>query len=232
MQNDNDDQIMINVKAVSFIPLFVQLAIEFNSFPNEERGGLLIEDNGGHNVLHDLVETSHSFCDEEHQQRVDTTFLAVLIRLRRSGYFLKNDIQHYGLVHKVVQYYYFPERRFRFLTEWDPSSLLRTNANNFNGLPFHCGAHNSRIFRLVFDAYVRFYPRWKGINALFTIDNYGYTPFLVACKFFTRIKVLEVVEEVLVQYTTTNGLVNTNNNNGNAMILAASDNTIRGEGEG
>ena len=121
MQNEDYTKKLCNVKAVSFVPLFVQLAMEFNSFSNEERGGLLIDNSGGNNILHDLVSTSHnSCCDEEHQQRVDTTFLAVLIRLRRSGYFLKNDIQHCGLVHKVVQYYYFPERRFRFLTEWDP----------------------------------------------------------------------------------------------------------------
>ena len=45
-----------------------------------------------------------------------------------------------------------------------------------------------------------------------------------------RTKVLKVVEGILVRYTTTNGLVNTNKNNGNAMILAASDNTISLDG--
>ena len=71
------------MKAVSFLHLFVQLALEFNSFYDKERGGLLIEDGRDINVLHlyDLVGSLHISCNEEHQQRVDTKFLAVLIRL-------------------------------------------------------------------------------------------------------------------------------------------------------
>ena len=43
---------------------------------------------------------------------------------------------------------------------------------------------------------------------------------------------MEVVEELLVRYTANNGRVNTNynTNNGNAMILAASDDTISLDG--
>ena len=39
VQDDGNAKIMGNVKAVSFIPLFIQLAMECNSFPNRERGG-------------------------------------------------------------------------------------------------------------------------------------------------------------------------------------------------
>ena len=46
----------------------------------------------------------------------------------------------------------------------------------------------------------------------------------------TRATVMEVVEEIIFQYTTNNGLLNNSNNNGNPMILAASDNTISLDG--
>ena len=215
-----------NVKNVMAVHLFVQLAMEFNTFTNEERGGLLIEDTNGENVLQNLVAlSSDSSYDESHHRNVDTTFLAVLIRLRKSGYFLKGDIQQYELVHHVCRPEYLFEQRFRYLSEWCPSSLLRTNVNH--ELPFHWGTINICKFRVLIDAYFRFYPRWKGINALFAIDSDNDTPFSLACESLTRTKVGEIVEEVLVRYTTNNGMVNiTNNNNGNAMILAAIDNTI------
>ena len=233
VQDDEDTTMIRNVKAVSFLPLFVQLAMEFNSFPNEERGGLLARNANRRNPLQDLMFASHSSYDDNHQQRVDTTFVAVLIQLRRSGYFVKNDIQHYGLVHFLCQQIYFPEQRFRFLSEWDPPSLLRTNVNN--ELPFHIVAFDGitlRSFRVVLDSLFRFYPRWKGINALFTLDNDGDTPFSLACKNLTRANVIDAVEEVLVRYTTNTGLVdgNNNDNNGNAMILAASKDTMSLDG--
>lgn len=51
------------MKAVSFLHLFVQLALEFNSFYDGERSGLLIEDGRDINVLHlhDLVGSSHRY---------------------------------------------------------------------------------------------------------------------------------------------------------------------------
>ena len=217
MQSE-DNKFVCNVKAVSFVPLFARLAIDFNSFEENTRGGLLIEYVTGNNVLQYLAT------------RVDTTLVAVLIRLRRSGYLVQEDIQQYDLVHKVCRVEYFSEQRFRFLIEIDPASLLQTDENGC--LPLHWVAHTMREFRVVLDAYVRFYPRWQGINALFTIDNDGDTPFLLACELLTHTKAMEVIEELLVRYTTDNGRVNTNHNtnNGNAMILAASDDTISLDG--
>ena len=67
--------------------------------------------------LHDLVHSSNSSCDEEHHQRVETTFLAVLIRLRRSGYLVQEDIQQYELVREMCRKMYISEQqRFLFLT--------------------------------------------------------------------------------------------------------------------
>ena len=233
MQSDNDDQTMCNVKAVSFIPLFVQLAIEFNSFRNEERGGLLVEDDNGNTVLHYLVCSPHSSYDDckEHHELVDTAFVAVLIRLRRSGYLVKEDIQQYDLVYRLCRKQQFSKHRFRRLIEWDPSSLLIAFSvtEQCRCLPLHWVADNLQAFQVVLDCLFRYYPRWRGINTLFTVDDNGHTPFQIACIFLTHTKVMEVVEEILVQYTTNDGLVNTNNN-GNAIILAASDDTMSLDG--
>ena len=230
-QDENNTKMTRNMKAVSFIPLFVQVAMEFNSFLNEERGGLLIEDDGGGNVLHDLMNSSSDLSLDDHRhQHVDTTCLAVLIRLRRSGYFVKNDIQHYGLVHFLCQKKYFSEQRFQFLSEWDPASLLRTNVNNES--PLHRKVGDSREFQVLLEAYFRYYPRWKGLRALFTLNNEGETPFELACEALPQPRVMEVVEEILVRYTTNTCLVNTTttNNNGNAMLLAASEDTMSLDG--
>ena len=116
------------MKAVSFLHLFVQLALEFNSFYDGERSGLLIEDADGNNIVQCLTCSSDSsYYDEEHHQLVDTTFLAVLIQLRRLGYLVQEDIQQYDLVHQLCHGTYLAEQRFRFMTEWCPSALLRTN---------------------------------------------------------------------------------------------------------
>ena len=110
-------------------------------------------------------------------------------------------------------------RLFHFPT--DPSSLLQTEGDNSGTLPIHYVANNLQAFQVVLDSLFRYYPRWKGINTLFQKDNDGDTPFQLACKSLSRTKVMEVVEEVLVRHTTTNGLVN--DNTGNVMILAATD---------
>ena len=81
---DNDGRSMCNTRAVSFVHLFIVLAMQYNSFEEHERGGLLIEDEDGKNTLHFLVTKTHPY----HQQRencqfIDSIYLAVLIRLRQ-----------------------------------------------------------------------------------------------------------------------------------------------------
>ena len=224
MRYNNDDKTSaFNLKAVAFVPLFARLAVEFHSFDETERGGLLVESPDGNNNLHNLVHSSNSSFDDPYHQRVDTTLLAVLIRLRQSGYLVHEDIEQYELVHTMCRLTYLSERRFRFMTEWCPSSLLRTDVQN--RLPFHWGAHNIRKFRVLLEAYFRYYPKWKGLHALFSIDNDGWTPFQLACNKFTHTKVMEVVEDSLVWYST-NESVDSNN----ALILAAIGDTISLDG--
>ena len=125
---NNPETFVCNVKAVSFIPLFVKLAIEFNAFDENKRGGLLIEDGIGNNTLHHyLAFPPDASLDEHRQQHVDTTFLAVLIQLRQSGWFVQNDIQQYQLVHQICRKKYFSEQRFRFMHDGMVSFLIITS---------------------------------------------------------------------------------------------------------
>ena len=57
-----------NAKAVSFIPIVVRLAIEFGSFEERERGGLLCEANSDTNALLDLMK-SDEYTPFDHHNR-------------------------------------------------------------------------------------------------------------------------------------------------------------------
>ena len=78
--------------------------------------------------------------------------------------------------------------------------------------------------RIVLDCLFRYYPRWKGIHALFH-NGFNDTPFALACKLFTHTKVMLVVEEILVRYTT-NEFVDYHN----ALIMLAIDDNISLDG--
>ena len=233
MQN-SDSKFVCNVMAVSFLPLFARLAIEFHSFDEDERSGLLVEDGNGNNVLHALTAyLLDSSFDAQHHEHVDTTFLAVLIRLRQTGILMKDDIQQYNLLHTLCRHdFCLALRRFRFFTEWCPSSLI-TSDDRYGELPLHCVVSVLRMaggslqeFQLILDALLRFYPRWKGMIALFQKDNSGWSSFEMACRKFSRKNVMETVEQAILRYTGTALSLNI----GNALMMAAIDDTISLDG--
>ena len=223
----SDDRCTIyDTKAVSFVPLFAQLGIEFNLFEEWERGGLLVQLLTGRNVLQSLVETSPSSHDERIHQRFDTIFLNVLDRLRQSGLFKKDDIDQYELVDAVCSCETFPQQRFRYITDWDPLSLLSSNPHHRYS-PLHKAAMCTSIFgfRDVFDASIRYFPSYRGFLSLFQMNNVNDTPFQLACTKFTRDKVMEVVEQTLVQhYSSANTIIPFNF--GTAFMNAAGDDRI------
>ena len=143
---------LCNPMAVSFVVLFAKLAIKFNSFDEEERGGLLTTFFGDHNTLTRLVESFQKSQDEVYNQHVDTKFLEVLVQLRRSGLFGKEDIQQYELVHRVCNESRYFER-FQFLTNLDPLSLLQLN--NYGQLPLYysCYTRSIQQFQVILDTY-------------------------------------------------------------------------------
>ena len=197
---------LCNTKAALFIPLFAGLAIELGLFKEEERGGLLCERHIDRNVLHDLMrnDTIIETRNQEHHKSIDTKYLRILIKLRKLGLLIKEDIQMYDLLMTLsCQYVYSGGKRSRFLVEWDPSALLQTsNAHDgrSGNSPIHY--HSTRGFQSVFEYGIKYFPATKGINLLFRKNNIGETPFQLACGKYGNEQVMKVVEDTLIRYTT------------------------------
>ena len=192
-----------NRLAIGFVPLFAQLAIEYQLFDEEERGGLLIDINAENNTT-DIVNAlnfllhTYSSDDEENKKLTETTCLEVLVQLRGSGLLKKEDIQRYRLLHNACVY----EKRFVFLAEWDPSTLLQTEINGNLPLHFSCATQTIRQFRVMLDTYFRNFSKENVIGLLFQKNNHGRTPFWNACKCIhkqnvTNRSVHNAVEEAL-----------------------------------
>jgi hypothetical protein len=195
-----------NMKAASFIPLVVRLAIELGLFEEQDRGGLLCENNDENNILQYLISSdSPKHDNQERHELVDTKNLQVLIQLRKMGYLKKEDIQMYHLLMVLssqIQRDYFADKRFRFLVEWDPNALWHPNRGWL--LPIDYVAYRSSIrgFQIVFEYGIRYFPKKKGINLLFRKTNYGCTPFQQACERLGCEKVMEVVDDTLARCST------------------------------
>ncbi|OEU14483.1 hypothetical protein FRACYDRAFT_241028 [Fragilariopsis cylindrus CCMP1102] len=187
-------------KAIPFIPLLARLALELGLFEEKERGGLLFVDTTGYNILQFLVN------DMKNRQHSDHMYLNVMIQLRQMGYLKKEDIKKYGLVVILCRCrHVISEKRFRFLVEWDPTSLIKTDGQT-GKLPLHFAAtYTIQNFRMVFEYGIRYYPKKKGISLLFFKKSYTFsrTPFQLACKEFGYEEVMKVVEGILISYSDT-----------------------------
>ena len=199
-----------NLKAVSFIPLLIRLAIELEVFGiwfgEELGGGLFVQDDGDNNVLQNLMvsDSWNELHNREHHETIDSKYLQVLVQLRRMGVFKIEDIQRYDLLDRLCgDISYFADTRFRFLIEWDPSSL--TNSS-LRWLPLHHAASKSSIrgFGSVFEAGIKYFPNKKGISLLFHSPlHFGPTPFRLACDRFGYDEVMKIVEDTLIRYSDT-----------------------------
>ncbi|OEU06225.1 hypothetical protein FRACYDRAFT_255571 [Fragilariopsis cylindrus CCMP1102] len=200
-----------NMKAISFVHLLARLAIEFGSFEEKDRGGLLCQtdysnngfllqdDHNSHNVLQNLMNYN-----QEHNEAADNKYLQVLIQLRRMGLLKKKDIQRYRLLDKLCGRLILSEERFRFLVEWDPNALLQRNMRG--NVPLKLAISNDcsiRRFQLVFEYGIRYFPKNKGINLLFRKNRSNYTPFQHACGKFDYDEVMNVIEDTLARYSDT-----------------------------
>ena len=217
---------LCNLKAISFIPLFVRIAIKFGCFAVEDRGGLLCDDCNGNNVLRLLLISSNnipdtvSYGDELHNELVDTKSLQVLVQLRRQGHLKKEDIQ--DLFNTLYRLPVFPEKRFRFLIEWEPFALIRPDTVGY--IPLHDTViyfSTLQGFRSVFEAGIRYFPEKKGIHLLFRKSRHHFdeckTPFQHACKKYGRGKVMGIIEDTLgLDFQRQRSLNGSNNNNNNS----------------
>jgi hypothetical protein len=171
------------VKTVSFIPIVARLAIEFGLFKEDERGGLLCkcDDVMGYRVPHYLLVSACDSCNQEHH---DDTCLEVLVKLRQLDLLKREDIQSFSLLSYLCRRPYFPEKRFRFLVEWDLNALL--HPNQYGQIPLYDSIDYGNIqnFQMTFEAGIKYFPKKKGIHILFRKTNRGMTPLQKACGCF------------------------------------------------
>jgi hypothetical protein len=141
----------------------------------------LFEDEDGDNVLQCLtLNQSVNEMDTDNHQHVDDTFHNVMIQLRQMGYLKKEDIQKYDLVSLLCSHRVIPGKRFRFLVEWDPTSLIQSE--EYSGrLPLYFATSNIQEFRMVFEYGVGYYPKRKGISLLFKKNSSNTAPCQLAC---------------------------------------------------
>ncbi|OEU11652.1 hypothetical protein FRACYDRAFT_244770 [Fragilariopsis cylindrus CCMP1102] len=225
----NDDGIwQCNVKTVSFIPIVARLAIEFDSFEEDKRGGLLCLDRDGDYVLHLLMLPSETLKNLGGKYRaIDDKYLQVLIQLRKLGLLKKEDIQRYNLLHYLCGVRgedYSTEKRLRFLVEWDPNAL--TQADRFGQLPLDL-VGSIQGFQVLFEYGIRYFPKKKGISFLFHKPNslWLLTTFQYACNKFGGEKVKKSIEDTLVRYSSSTPI-----NSADALLSAAIDETVHLDG--
>jgi len=149
-------------------------------------------------MLLDIMVYNREYDSEEDYQRAETSYLTLLVRLRQMYLLIIEDIQEYDFVLQLLKNddEYFPEKRLRFLVEWDPTALTRTDDDPSwpNGIQVHLARHSLPLhhatvrcstiqgFRSLFEYGILYYPNRKGIILLFTKDDNGVTPFQLACE--------------------------------------------------
>ena len=223
---DNGGHMHFNIKAVPFIHLFAQLALEYNIFDDDQRGGLLIEDGVDDNTFTNLVVPfSNCNLSDDNHYRADEVRTNELIQLRQMNLLTVADVREFGLLSYLLSDIHFSHKSMTFLIEWSPDILLLTTGYNDTETPLHCATqHTISDFRFLFEYMIQYFPYKTGIAFLFRNGYYRYdteeriTPFGSACQNFERQNVIQVVEDVLAQYSGTTPI-----NTVEAVVLAATD---------
>ena len=111
------------------------------------------------------------------------------------------------MVHELCKNKAFANQRFRFMTEWCPSSLLQIEDED-GSLPLHWATTAIESFRPVCDAVFHCYPKWRGMLLLHQRNTLQettlpQTPFQAASEHIGHIAALTIVEETLARYSGT-----------------------------
>ena len=232
----NEGDAFINLKAVPFIHLFAQLALEYDSFDESKRGGLLIPgEYNFNNIMLNLVNNNFlKTYSEDDFHRADEVRTNELLRLRQMNLLTVDDVGEYRLFSMLCirDYRFFPHNSIGFFIEWSPTLLLQPTPSiliGSEGFTLIYSAvskmHSILNFRFIFEYMIRYFPYKEGITLLFRgrrRDGVDFTAFNMACKQFDRPQVMEVVEDVLAQVSGTTPI-----NTVEAIVLAATDPDIQ-----
>ena len=215
-----------NFKGALLIPVLAKLGIELGQFEAGKRGGLIYEE-GFRNALHIFAyNAGRKKEDDEHRQLVDESFLDIMKNLRGKGIFKKEDIRDHGLMWKLCRYVVFTEKRFRYLADWDPGSLMMRNdrvSRSRGWLPIHYAttgpiSKGIHVLQTVFEVGMFHYPMEMG--GLFHKNSSGETSFQLACDKYGKKEVKKTIDGVL------NIQQNTDIDIAKALIYAATETVV------
>ena len=236
-----------NLNTIPFVHLFARLAIEFNSFNEDARGGLLPGDDAYDLNVFENLTCSSRINTTEGQRRADEIRTTEFIRLRRMGLMVVDDIRQYGLIERLIVQKYFPEcyeHSARFLIEWCPDCLLPSTLNDREA-PLMRSVRDGSLqsFRFIFEYLIRYYPYKRGISLLFQNNirhwwaeimesnrnrkriPYEVTRWSISRDPLKHKKAMGIVEDILSRYSRTTPI-----NTRDALIAAAIDPEIHLDG--
>jgi len=119
---------------------------------------------------------------EQHRQEIiDAKFLQVLKSLRQANLMKRDDIREYKLIDILCNQSVFPEKRFRYLVDWDPSSLLSNHVRSKTTTKKISMRVISRFFakddiagiRMLFGLTMKYYPTELGFlfDTVYMVDE-------------------------------------------------------------
>jgi hypothetical protein len=215
-------------KSVSFIPLLARLGIELNQFQKEERGGLCYR---RWNVFRSLVNTDcrkwYDTNDEYQQRLIDENYVAVLKSLGEMGLLQRQDVQNEDLFWELSLNKSLPERKFRYLVDFDPSCFYDRRPSTIYKILFQYD--DVEVFRMAFQLGMLHFPTQVGF--LFFLDRHdGCTPFDRACYEYGSDTVTKIVGDVLVESNDCNNGSDGEINKMKALIWAATNSNVHLDG--
>ena len=172
-----------NEKAVSFIPMLVKSGIKHEQFPEEMRGGLMIKNREGYNILKCLVCCTSNLGEKDNDDDDGPTeylptneepFLDVIQQLRKMNFLRKEDILEHDMLRTSLSYRKGPSEPnaikdntiFRYLVDWNHDEYekkCRDTGNNIlhntfsltrDGVPTPIRTS----YELALEAGIRYYP--------------------------------------------------------------------------
>ena len=161
--------------AMPFIPLLAEEGETLNVGGEGQRGGLLVEDSNGYNVLRFLAEAPD----------VDSTCVDVFNRLRQSDLLRKEDVRQYDLLFFSCN----PASKvmFEYLVDSDPKALKEYR---YNGNPLLHGMHS---FAMTLKAGMKHYPEELGF--LFRKNDAGKTACKLALALYGEKKAWRIINK-------------------------------------
>ncbi len=177
-----------SIKSVSFVPLFARLGTELGDFRPRERGGFVLGTFS--NCFHKLASSCEDvpINDPTGQELMDRKFLEIIQELRTIDFMKESDIVDYWyMIDTLCQQKHFPTRRFLYLVDWNPRSLLKPNRENaildalLSRFLLNDDTKSLEGAKMLFGVLMRYYPYDLGFLFDKTTREESTSAFEIAC---------------------------------------------------